>query len=59
MFRHINKVLIREKKWLPMDIDKRLKETMNNNILWQTVRKLSAKEPLSRTTTMPSVGGGD
>ena len=49
----------KEKKWLPMDIDKILKETMNNSIPWQAVRKLSAKEPLSRTATMPSVGGGD
>ena len=38
VFRHINKVLIREKKWLPMDIDKILKETMNNSIPWQAVR---------------------
>ena len=59
VFRHINKVLIREKKWLPMDIDKILQEPMNNSIPWQAIRKISAKEPLSRTTTMPSVEGGD
>ena len=42
-----------------MDIDKMVKETMNNSIPWQAARKLSAKEPLSRTTTMPSLAGGD
>ena len=55
MFRHFNKVLIREKKWLPMDFDKILKKTMNNSIPWQA---LAGTDPANFVTDAHPSGEG-